>query len=78
MCYFPYVYTVTEGDYQVDGYKYRGYGICVKNRDTGDSRCIHDISVRRNEVEELIERCNRLQLDPVHVDDVIDDFLYVV
>ena len=78
MCYFPYVYAVIKGDYHVDGYKYTGYGICIKNRDTGESRIISDISVRRKDVEELIERCNRLELDPIHIEDVIDDFLYAV
>ena len=78
MCYFSYVYTVIESDCEVEGYKYKGYGICVKNTQTGESRRFCDISTRRSEVEALSERCNRLELDPIHIDDVIDDFLCVI
>ena len=78
MCYFPYLYTVIESECEVEGYKYTGYGICIKNTDTGESRSICDISVHRKDIEELSDRCNRLQLDPIHIEDVIDDFLCVV
>ena len=78
MCYFPYVYTVIQSDCQIDGYKYTGYGICVKNMSTGESRSFSDISVSRKDIEELSDRCNRLQLDPIHIEDVIDDFLCAV
>ena len=78
MCNFVYVYTVIESGCQVEGYKYTGYGICVENTATGESRSFKDISVRRKEIEELSDRCNRLQLDPIHIEDIIDDFLCVV
>ena len=78
MSYFPYIYTVLESECQVEGYKYTGYGIRVRNLQTDESRAFFDISVRRGDVEELVDRCNRLGLDPVHIDDVIEDFLFAV
>ena len=32
-----------------------------------------DLFTRRRQAEELIELCNRLELDPVHLNDVIED-----
>ena len=78
MSYFKYVYSVVESNCEVEGYKYVGYGICVTKVSTGDSRSFCDISVRRGEVEALADRCNRLELDPIHIEDVIDDFLCAV
>ena len=78
MSYFEYEYSVIESDCEVEGYQYTGYGICVSNLKSGERRSFCDISPRRREVEELAERCNRLRLDPVHIDDVIDDFLCIV
>ena len=77
MCYFSYVYTVIESDCEVEGYRYKGYGVCVKNTATGEERTFCDISTRREEIEALCQRCNRLRLDPIHIEDVIDDFLCV-
>ena len=78
MCCFPYLYTVIESECKVEGYEYTGYGICVRNAETGESTSFRDISVRREEVEELINRCNKLQLDPIHIEDVIEDFIFAV
>lgn len=31
---------------------------------------------RRQAVEWLVERCNTLELDPIHLEDVVQDFLW--
>lgn len=38
-------------------------------------RTISDISLLKNAVEQLVKLCNELYLDPIHLDDVIEDFL---
>ena len=78
MSCFEYVYSLIESDCEVEGYKYTGYGICVRRSGTGEERSFPDISTRRRDVEELVGRCNRLRLDVIHIEDVIDDFLCVV
>lgn len=78
MSCFEYEYSLVESDCEVDGYKYRGYGICVRKVGTEEARSFFDISTRRGDVLELVDRCNRLALDPIHIEDVIDDFLCVV
>ena len=52
-----------------DGNSIVTYGI------TCDDREIKDISTNRQKVENLINLCNKNNLSPMHLDDVIDDFL---
>ncbi len=40
-------------------------------------RTIPDISVDKAEIEKLIAQCNNLQLDIIHLNDIIYDFLCV-
>ena len=42
---------------------------------TGEGRRIDGVSTSRAEMERLAEQCNRLGLSPVHLRDVISDFL---
>ena len=37
---------------------------------------ISDVSADKSKVEELVDLCNKEQLEPVHIYDVIEDFLY--
>ena len=38
-------------------------------------KAIPDLSTDQIAVEKLAYLCNELQLDPIHLDDVLDDFL---
>lgn len=42
---------------------------------TCDDREIKDISTNKEKVESLINLCNKNNLSPMHLDDVIEDFL---
>ena len=68
-------YTVVEDNCQVEDREYTGYGICVKEFDSKYEHIFRDISRCREEVEKLAELCNELELDPIHIEDVICDFL---
>ena len=39
-------------------------------------REILGLSHNRQAVEWLVERCNTLELDPIHLEDVVQDFLW--
>ena len=52
-----------------DGKPIETYGI------TCGERKIKDISTDKQKVESLINLCNENNLSPIHLDDVIDDFL---
>ena len=52
------------------------YGIAAYAED--QQTCItklHDITSDKDALSELIDLCNRLQLSPIHLQDVIEDFL---
>ena len=36
---------------------------------------IKDLSTNHNKVKQLVDTCNKLQLDPVHLNDVAEDFI---
>lgn len=38
-------------------------------------RVIPDVSLDEASVRELVRLCNELELDPIHLDDVVEDFL---
>ena len=54
------------------------YGIALWIRRAGGWQTVHtvkDISLDKEAVAALAERCQRLHLSPVHLMDVIEDFL---
>ena len=75
MCGFQYEYSLIESECETDGYSYKGYGIRVQNVKTKQVDSYFDVSVNRAEVERLARLCNKLQLDPIHIEDVIEDML---
>lgn len=52
-----------------DGAKRDTYGISYDNKN------IKDISTDKNKIEELVTLCNSLSLSPIHINDIIEDFL---
>lgn len=54
--------------------EYITYGIQIYN-DGELIREISDVSTSERKVADLCECCNRLKLDPIHIDDVIEDIL---
>jgi len=67
-------YLLVEDTVVVDGTAYRSYGITA-----AVSRITYrDISTDRQAVEALVERCNELRPDPIHLKDIVEDFLLSV
>lgn len=66
-------YKLIETQKNMDGRPYRCYGIrlCF----AGATVDVEDLSLNRQEVEELTEKCNRLSLSPLHFQDVLEDFM---
>lgn len=52
-----------------------GYGIAALDRESVTISAAHDLSPNETEVAELVKMCNRLKLSPIHLQDVIEDFL---
>ena len=52
-----------------------GYGIAALDRESVTISAAHDLSSNETEVAELVKMCNRLKLSPMHLQDVVEDFL---
>ena len=52
-----------------NGQQHTTYGISYNDT------TVKDISINKAKVENLISLCNKLDLSPIHIYDVIDDFL---
>lgn len=63
------IYQITTGTYHLQGENYRSYGIRCAEFEVGD------ISTDKAEVEALVELCNSGGLEPIHLLNVIEDFL---
>lgn len=61
--------------YSMENNTYVGYGIAVQASDGSILSVMPDISVNESEVQDLIELCNSLVLDPIHLHDVVQDYL---
>lgn len=66
-----YELLMTENVLEERSYCCYGIKLCY----AGTEVCVEDLSLNKEAVEELIEKCNRLQLSPLHFRDVLEDFL---
>lgn len=71
------VYKLTENKITDEhGTTHKTFGINVCESETGTVlRSIEDIFTDRRTAEDLVSLCNRLELSPCHIDDVIEDIL---
>ena len=72
------IYRVIEDTYICGNNRVVLYGISVFSEETKDMLAIHCLSENYNAVNELCGLCNYLQLDPVHLGDVTEDFLFAM
>lgn len=74
-------YIVVKNEY-IDGENTRvSYGIAaIENCDGVISvlKSVSDVSSDFSEVENLVNICNSKELDPIHIEDVINDFFAIV
>lgn len=64
------MYKVKEGKTTIDNKEYTTYGIWYN-----EEFHIDDISVDRANIENLLRLCNTHELDPIHLYDVVTDFI---
>ncbi len=73
-------YGICEEIYCLGSEKRAAYGIAVFSSAEKDgvatvTRSIHDITDDREALEELVRKCNKYELDPIHLEDVVIDFI---
>ncbi len=76
----PVIYEKTRDTVLLEGKRYTTYGIaaralCGSEQNSVTVASVPDISTDMAEVDALVARCNRLALSPVHLNDVVEDFL---
>jgi len=76
----PVIYERIRGITVSEGKHYTTYGIAARIPCGSEQACItiaaiSDISTDAAIVDALIERCNRLALSPIHLHDIVEDFL---
>lgn len=54
---------------------YRTYGIADVRSDNDCREEYHDLSTERAAVSALVDMCNELRLETLHLKDVVEDFL---
>lgn len=73
-------YGITEEIYTLNGKSRKSYGIAVyadseEDGSTTILTSVRDITSERERLADLVHKCNLLELSPIHLDDVIEDFL---
>ena len=65
-------YTLIQGSYSIDGETHIGYGIAY----TEDrALSVEDLTTNPTSAAKLVKLCNDLDLSPIHLMDVAEDFL---
>ena len=66
-------YSIVESTVNINGIPHITYGIAAQDISVTD--CIYDITADRKSLEQLVALCNRKKLSPIHLHDVVEDFL---
>lgn len=72
------IYSMFKGTYFDEATLHIGYGISAKANAGGKPatlECFEDLCCDEQAVSHLVRLCNELELDPVHLRDVADDFI---
>ena len=64
------MYFLTKDQVIVEGREYTVYGM-----NYNDGPFAADLSTDKHSVQRLVEKCNEYKLEPIHMFDVIEDFL---
>lgn len=65
------MYKLISKKYFIENISYIGYGIATID----ETVRIEDINTEKGEIEKLIERCNEFDVSPIHLRDIVIDFL---
>ena len=73
-------YEILEQPCFLEGIAYISYGIAAcartkRNEAPAVIALVKDITPNRKKLLELVKNCNRLNLSPLHLKDVVEDFL---
>ena len=71
-----FLYSAIKDKYNLEGETHIGFGILITS--TTDNKVItkiEDVTTSKYELDSIVQLCNDLSLDPIHIYDVLEDFL---
>ena len=71
----PYDYAILVDELDVGPFACESYGAQVTNRSTGERSEVANITVSATRIDQLMELLVRGQVSPVHLGDVVEDWL---
>ncbi len=72
---WDYEYAILVDQVEVGAFSCESYGVSIVNRRTGERADVPNITVSVPRIDELVEKLVRCQVSPVHLRDVVDDWL---
>ena len=70
-----YDYSILVDQVEVGAFSCESYGVSVTSRVTGERAAVPNITVSVPRIDELVEKLVRNQVGPIHLRDVVDDWL---
>lgn len=71
----PYDYSILVDQVEAGAFSCESYGALVINRVTGDRAEVANITVSTSRIDQLMELLVRNQVGPLHLRDVVEDWL---
>ena len=70
------LYSIFLGEYVLEGRTYIGFGILITFTTNNEVVTkVENVTTAKYELLSLVQLCNNLSLDPIHIYDVAEDFL---
>lgn len=71
----PYDYSILMEEVAVGSFLCESYGVRVTSRSSGESSEVTNVTVSTSRIDELMDLLVRNQVSPIHLRDVVDDWL---
>ena len=71
----PYDYSILVDEVAAGSFFCESYGVRVTSRASGESSQVGNVTASASRIDELMELLVRNQVSPIHLRDVIDDWL---
>lgn len=71
-----FLYSIFEDEYILNGEMHIGFGILITSTTNNEVVTkVEDVTTSKFELLSLVQLCNDLSLDPIHIYNVVEDFL---
>ncbi len=71
----PYDYSILVDELSIGSFACESYGACITFRSSGEQAAVPNITISISRIDALMELLIRNQVSPIHLRDVVDDWL---